>query len=101
MHQVDDDGLITLEVILPAIFCILLVIKAFRFNLWDYWLLLDAIQVFVKPIEQEVQELLRVLLIIIIEIACETADSLLKLPGCQGRQVIVPKLFEELRVCDS
>jgi hypothetical protein len=80
MHEVDYNGLVSLQMILPRIFSIFLIVEAFRFDLRDNGLFLHPIQIFVETVQHEVKQLLGVLLIVIVEVAGETSNCLFELP---------------------
>lgn len=50
VHQVNDDGLISLKVILPRLFCVLLIVQTLRLNLRNNRLFQYPVQVFVQAV---------------------------------------------------
>jgi hypothetical protein len=68
MHEVHYDWLVSLQMVLPRLLCVPLIIKALRLYLRDDWFRLDSVQVLMKSIQYEIQQLLWVLLIVVVEL---------------------------------
>ena len=81
MHHVNYYGLVPFQVIFPALSTRLEVIVTLRFKNGNERLFLDSIQVFVQTVKQDVEQLLRVLLILIIELLFELGDYTLEFEG--------------------
>jgi hypothetical protein len=82
LEQVDDDAVVALEVAVPARTCErthLARAAARPIRLFDVRLLQDAVQVLVQPVEQERDELLRVVLLVARKLRREALQRLLEL----------------------
>ena len=68
MHEIHYDWLVSLQMVLPRLLCVSLVVKALRLYLRDDWLRLYSVQVLMKSVQYEIQQLLWVLLIVVVEL---------------------------------
>ena len=68
MHEIHYDWLVSLQMVLPRLLCVSLVVKALRLYLRDDWFRLDSVQVLMKSVQYEIQQLLWVLLIVVVEL---------------------------------
>lgn len=102
LHQVDDNGLIPLQVQLPESVRLLL-ISAFQVWHLDIFLLFDPVEIFVEQVEQLGQEFLRVVLLVSLEHHAVRAETLFEVAWVQVVEdlVFVPHLIEEVgESCD-
>ena len=79
--------------VLPRLSARLYVVVALRLEDRDERLVLDSVQVFVETVEKDVEELLRILLVLVVELLLKLGDYALQLERCNRFFTVEPQLL--------
>ena len=79
--------------VLPRLSARLYVVVALRLEDRDERLVLDSVQVFVETVEKDVEELLRILLVLVVELLLKLGDYALQLERRNRFFTVEPQLL--------